>query len=186
VISEKILCSAVFVLRSYLFIHSDYPLISFGAPPMVRLDENRFLTELTKMFDKTKENGSIWITMKKSNDKPISKKKAYPEEDYQCLVRAVVGGKKDKKREITTLVPAGAMLKFHQSMNVIMKVRTTCMGRWACHMEGKSRLESLNPMSTSAACHSSILFLRTSYLHMTTTVYCTLGSHQHCRRPLLI
>lgn len=89
---------------------------------MVRLDENRFLTELTKMFEKSKDKGSLWITMKSTNDKPVSKKKTYPQEDYQCLVRAVAGGKKDKKREITTLVPAHGMLKFHQSMNVIMKV----------------------------------------------------------------
>lgn len=91
---------------------------------MVHLDENRFLNELTKMFEKTKDKGSIWITMKSSNGKPISKKQSYPEDDYQCLVRAVAGGKKDKKREISTLVPAHAMLKFHQSMNVIMKVKT--------------------------------------------------------------
>lgn len=89
---------------------------------MVQLDENRFLTELGKMFERTKEKGSVWITMKSSNNKPRSTKRTYPEEDFKCLVRAVSSGGKDKKREIATLVPAQAILKFQQSMTTIMKV----------------------------------------------------------------
>ena len=75
--------------------------------------------------------------MKSSNNKPLSKKfppgrtQKYPEEDYQCLIRAVSSGRKDsKKREIATLVPGQAFLKFHQSMSTIMKVRG---GGWYLH-----------------------------------------------------
>ncbi|GAX85049.1 hypothetical protein CEUSTIGMA_g12469.t1 [Chlamydomonas eustigma] len=87
---------------------------------MVQLDENRFLTELNKMYERSKTVGSVWITMKTSNNKPRSKKTEYPLEDYKCLVRAV-SGKKEKKRDIATLVPAASYLKFQQSMITIMK-----------------------------------------------------------------
>lgn len=75
------------------------------AVTMVQLDENKFLTELNKMYERHKTAGSVWVTMKSSNNKPRSKKTQYPQEDYKCLVRAVAG-KKDKKREIATLVAA--------------------------------------------------------------------------------
>ncbi len=95
---------------------------------MVQLDENRFLNELGKLFDRAKASGSVWITMKSSNNKPRSKSRTYPEAEYGCLVRAVAsgtrteGGKRTKKREIATLVPAASMSKFQQSMSVILKV----------------------------------------------------------------
>mmetsp|Transcript_5797 Transcript_5797/g.12807 ORF Transcript_5797/g.12807 Transcript_5797/m.12807 type:complete len:107 (+) Transcript_5797:43-363(+) len=87
---------------------------------MVQLEENKFLTELNKLFERHKTVGSVWITMKRSNNKPRGKKTDPSSADYKCLVRAVAG-KKDKKREIATLVSASQYLKFQQSMTVIMK-----------------------------------------------------------------
>ena len=60
--------------------------------------------------------------MRSSNNKPRSKTRKYPDEDYKCLVRAVLSGKKGKKKEICTLVPVQSFLKFQQSMTTIMKV----------------------------------------------------------------
>lgn len=87
---------------------------------MPQLDENRFLKELGRMYERHKSQGSVWITMKSSNNKPRSKTKEYPKEDYMCLVRAQAG-KKEKKREIATLVAAAQYPKFQQAMINIMK-----------------------------------------------------------------
>lgn len=87
---------------------------------MVQCDENRFLSELTKMFERNKTHGSVWISMKRSNNKPRSSKKPSKPEDYMCIVRAQAG-KKEKKREISTLVSADKYPKFQTSMTLIMK-----------------------------------------------------------------
>lgn len=88
---------------------------------MVQLDENRFLAELGKMYERHKAMGSVWVTMKCSNNKPRrSSKGGEQTEGYGCLVRAVAG-KKEKKREIATLVQAAQYAKFQQSMILIMK-----------------------------------------------------------------
>jgi signal recognition particle subunit SRP14 len=86
-----------------------------------QLDESRFLTELGKLYERNKAKGSVWITMKSSNNKPRTKSgRVYPQEDYKCLIRAVAG-KKEKKKVIATLVGADRMAKFQQAMIVIMK-----------------------------------------------------------------
>ena len=119
---------------------------------MVQLDVNRFLTELGKMFERTKEKGSVWITMKSSNNKPRSTKRTYPEEDYQCLVRAVSSGGKDKKREIATLVPAQAIMKFQQSMTTIMKV----CGAGSCSLKVYTGTPFTRPPCAVEAPHASL------------------------------
>jgi len=93
---------------------------------MVQLDENRFLTELGRMYERHKSSGSVWVTMKCSNGKPRSRTREYPREEYKCLVRAVAGkagkgGKPGKKKEIATMVGTVQFPKFQQAMIVIMK-----------------------------------------------------------------
>eukprot|EP00798_Chlamydomonas_sp_ICE-L_P024637 gene24637-10259_t len=87
---------------------------------MVQCDENRFLTELSKLFERNKTVGSVWISMKRSNNKPRKSKNPSKPEDYMCIVRAQAG-KKEKKREISTLVSAAQYPKFQNSMTLIMK-----------------------------------------------------------------
>ena len=33
---------------------------------MVLLENDQFLTELTKMYERNRESGSVWVTMKRS------------------------------------------------------------------------------------------------------------------------
>lgn len=87
---------------------------------MVQLEENRFLTELGRMYERHKSSGSVWVTMKCSNGKPRSRTREYPREEYKCIVRAVAG-KASKKKEIATMVGAAQYPKFQQAMVVIMK-----------------------------------------------------------------
>lgn len=81
------------------------------------LEPDPFLNELHKMFEKSKTQGSLFITMKRSSMKPRrTKKGAPPEEAYRCLIRA-----NDGKRHVSTTVTASQHAKFAASINVIMK-----------------------------------------------------------------
>ncbi|XP_013780859.2 signal recognition particle 14 kDa protein-like, partial [Limulus polyphemus] len=74
---------------------------------MVLLENETFLTELTRLFQKARHSGSVYITMKRydGRTKPhprSSKALANPPpqtSEYKCLVRAHLGNKK-----ITTVV----------------------------------------------------------------------------------
>jgi signal recognition particle subunit SRP14 len=87
---------------------------------MVLLQPDPFLTELTRMFERTKEKGSLTVCMKRTAMKPRRSKKPEPppEEAYKCLVRA-----SDGKRTISTTINAGQHAKFCGSLTVIQKAR---------------------------------------------------------------
>ncbi|TQD93897.1 hypothetical protein C1H46_020511 [Malus baccata] len=64
---------------------------------MVLLQPDPFLNELTSMFEKSTEKGSVWVTFKRSSMKSKvqrNKMKTAGEEiDYRCLIRATLGNK---------------------------------------------------------------------------------------------
>ncbi len=82
---------------------------------MPLLEPDPFLNELHKMYDRNK-NGSVWITMKRTNMKPRKSKKPPTNAEYVCLIRA-----NDGKRHVSTTVSQSQYAKFSQSMIVIMK-----------------------------------------------------------------
>uniref|UniRef100_A2AUM6 Signal recognition particle 14 kDa protein n=1 Tax=Mus musculus TaxID=10090 RepID=A2AUM6_MOUSE len=71
---------------------------------MVLLESEQFLTELTRLFQKCRSSGSVFITLKKydGRTKPIPRKSSVeglePAEN-KCLLRAT-----DGKRKISTVV----------------------------------------------------------------------------------
>ncbi|GJN01717.1 hypothetical protein PR202_ga19000 [Eleusine coracana subsp. coracana] len=69
----------------------------------VALQPDRFLSELTSMYEKSTEKGSVWVTMKRSslkNKAQLQKmEKKGKEVEYRCLVRA-----SDGKKSISTSV----------------------------------------------------------------------------------
>ncbi|KAL0377045.1 UNVERIFIED_CONTAM: Signal recognition particle protein [Sesamum calycinum] len=69
----------------------------------VRLQPDPFLNELTNMFERTTEKGSVWVTLKHSSDKSKvqrNKMKTAGEKiEYRCLIRAT-----DGKKTISTMV----------------------------------------------------------------------------------
>ena len=83
---------------------------------MVLLELDPFLT--SKLFERTKASGTVFLTMKRTNMKPRSSKAPAKEEDYKCLVRATVG-----KRTISTVVAGKDHAKFQQSYTTILKAR---------------------------------------------------------------
>uniref|UniRef100_A0A1D5RHB4 Signal recognition particle 14 kDa protein n=2 Tax=Macaca TaxID=9539 RepID=A0A1D5RHB4_MACMU len=66
---------------------------------MVLLESEQFLTELTRLFQKCRTSGSVYITLKKydGRTKPIPKKgtvEGFEPADNKCLLRATDGKKK--------------------------------------------------------------------------------------------
>ncbi|XP_034350130.1 signal recognition particle 14 kDa protein isoform X3 [Arvicanthis niloticus] len=79
---------------------------------MVLLESEQFLTELTRLFQKCRSSGSVFITLKKydGRTKPIPRKSSVeglePAEN-KCLLRAT-----DGKRKISTVVSSKEVNKF--------------------------------------------------------------------------
>ncbi len=110
---------------------------------MPRLDNDPFLNELTKLYERNKKSGSVWITMKRSNLKPTPIPQAPPKpgakkgakkpfqrppakeaEPYQCLVRAT-----DGKRNISTGVLAADHAKFQASFALVLRAHMDALKR---------------------------------------------------------
>ncbi|KAK4399905.1 Signal recognition particle protein [Sesamum angolense] len=93
---------------------------------LVRLQPDPFLNELTNMFERTTEKGSVWVTLKHSSDKSKvqrNKMKTAGEKiEYRCLIRAT-----DSKKTISTMVGAKDHQRFQSSYATILKARMTAL-----------------------------------------------------------
>ncbi|XP_059561045.1 signal recognition particle 14 kDa protein isoform X1 [Myotis daubentonii] len=79
---------------------------------MVLLESEQFLTELTRLFQKCRLSGSVFITLKKydGRTKPIPRKgsvEGFEPSDNKCLLRAT-----DGKKKISTVVSSKEVNKF--------------------------------------------------------------------------
>ncbi|KAK6786822.1 hypothetical protein RDI58_015347 [Solanum bulbocastanum] len=93
---------------------------------MVRLQPDPFLNELTSMFERTTEHGSIWVTLKHSSDKSKAQrnkmKTAGENLEFKCLIRAT-----DGKKNISTMVGAKDHQRFQASYAILLKARLTAL-----------------------------------------------------------
>ncbi|KAK4755075.1 hypothetical protein SAY87_008832 [Trapa incisa] len=95
---------------------------------MVLLQLDPFLNELTSMFEKSTEKGSIWVTLKQ--DVASLKSKAQRNKmrtvgssiKYRCLVRAT-----DGKKTISTSVGTKDHQQFQASYATILKAHMTAL-----------------------------------------------------------
>ncbi|KDR24161.1 signal recognition particle 14 kDa protein isoform X2 [Zootermopsis nevadensis] len=88
---------------------------------MVLLENESFLTELTWMFRKARNSGSVTVTMKRYDGRtkptPRDGKKPFPEpSEYMCLMRATLRNKK-----ISTVVHPKEVNKFQQAYCNLLK-----------------------------------------------------------------
>eukprot|EP00246_Nothoceros_aenigmaticus_P008857 TRINITY_DN23_c0_g1_i2.p1 TRINITY_DN23_c0_g1~~TRINITY_DN23_c0_g1_i2.p1 ORF type:complete len:115 (-),score=11.47 TRINITY_DN23_c0_g1_i2:104-448(-) len=95
---------------------------------MVFLEPDPFLTELTKLYERNRQSGTVWVTLKRSTLKKTKKPKSgdgqegasVPEaSDYRCLVRA-----SDGKRKISASVGF-----FPSSAMSVPRQRKVCLGK---------------------------------------------------------
>eukprot|EP01018_Ginkgo_biloba_P015478 Gb_20640 [translate_table: standard] len=90
---------------------------------MVLLDSDPFLTELTKMYERNRDKGSVWVTLKRSDLQRKKKRKLDGEAgdrqgsaDYRCLVRAT-----DGKKVISTTLSAKDHQRFQAAYATVLK-----------------------------------------------------------------
>ncbi|CAN4082589.1 unnamed protein product [Withania somnifera] len=93
---------------------------------MVRLQPDPFLNELTSMFERTTEHGSVWVTLKHCFDKSkvqLNKMKTSGENiEFKCLIRAT-----DGKKNISTMVGPKDHQRFQASYAILLKARLTAL-----------------------------------------------------------
>ncbi|XP_046402216.1 signal recognition particle 14 kDa protein [Ischnura elegans] len=82
---------------------------------MVLLENEVFLSELTRMFQRSKTKGSVTITMKRYDGRQVPLPTKVPTE-YLCLMRATLGNKK-----ISTVVHPKDVNKFQQAYCNLLK-----------------------------------------------------------------
>jgi len=86
---------------------------------MVLLENDTFLTELTKLFHKARLTGTVTLTMKRydGRNKPKPRKGTATEPaEYKCLLRASLGNKK-----LSTVVSQKDVNKFHMAYTNLLK-----------------------------------------------------------------
>eukprot|EP01121_Diplochlamys_sp_Union-15-3_P013145 TRINITY_DN4043_c0_g1_i1.p1 TRINITY_DN4043_c0_g1~~TRINITY_DN4043_c0_g1_i1.p1 ORF type:complete len:105 (-),score=22.20 TRINITY_DN4043_c0_g1_i1:41-355(-) len=93
------------------------------------LDNDAFLTALTKLFDSTKQTGTVYVTFKTITHTEVKKKTKNKVEEQQCLVRATDGKSGNKKTKISTLLRAKDVNRFQMQYNTLMKA----------HMDGLNK-----------------------------------------------
>ena len=91
------------------------------------LETDGFLTELTKMYERQKASGTVWVTLKRSSMKRMPKRgrEGVPSPEtildpagteWVVLARAT-----DGKKKISTAVPLAKAERFNKSMTLIQK-----------------------------------------------------------------
>ncbi|KAG8462081.1 hypothetical protein KFE25_011531 [Diacronema lutheri] len=106
------------------------------------LEQDSFLNQLIKLFDRSRDKGSVFITMKrhtgtlsrKSRKAQADEEKASGESlESKVLVRAVAG-----KAKFSTLVPAKDHARFSTSLMNISKVKMDALKKREKPPKGKT------------------------------------------------
>ncbi|KAF8393849.1 hypothetical protein HHK36_020047 [Tetracentron sinense] len=120
---------------------------------MVLLQPDPFLNELTSMYERTMEKGSVWVTLKRSSMKSKVKRNkmttAGDAIEYRCLVRAT-----DGKKTISTSVSAKDHQRFQASYATILKAHMHALKKRERKdrkkaTEGDKKKESMKKPSSS-------------------------------------
>ncbi|CAI5932397.1 unnamed protein product [Closterium sp. NIES-64] len=117
--------------------HQAVPLRHNGAATgwQMLLEPDPFLNELTKLYERHKGAGTVWVTLKRSNlrKKPKGGEKAGGDDveedessaaEYRCVVRAT-----DGKRKISTLLGPREHAKFQAAYALVLKAHMDSLKR---------------------------------------------------------
>ncbi|KAK6935151.1 Signal recognition particle, SRP14 subunit [Dillenia turbinata] len=92
----------------------------------VLLQPDPFLNELTSMYERNTEKGSVWVTLKRSSLKSKARRNKMTTAgeliEYRCLIRAT-----DGKKTISTSVGAKEHQRFQASYSTILKAHMTAL-----------------------------------------------------------
>ncbi|WOL17909.1 signal recognition particle 14 kDa protein [Canna indica] len=107
---------------------------------LVLLQPDPFLNELTSMFERSTEKGSVWVTLKRSSmkSKAARNKMQSAEQpiEYRCLVRAT-----DSKKTISTSLSEKDYQKFQASYATVLKAHMNSLKK----RERKDRKKTAEP-----------------------------------------
>ncbi|CAL9053699.1 signal recognition particle 14 kDa protein [Musa acuminata AAA Group] len=113
---------------------------------MVLLQPDPFLNELTSMFERSTEKGSVWVTLKRSSMKCKATRKkmetAGETIEYRCLVRAT-----DGKKTISTSLSARDYQKFQASYATVLKAHMNALKK----RERKDKKKTAEPEKKQAS-----------------------------------
>ncbi|TEA37956.1 hypothetical protein DBR06_SOUSAS30910010 [Sousa chinensis] len=82
---------------------------------MVLLESEQFLTELTRLFQKCRLSGSVFITLKNCKQLKGSVE-GFDPSDNKCLLRAT-----DRKKKISTVVSSKEVNKFQMAYSNLLR-----------------------------------------------------------------
>ncbi|XP_041132793.1 signal recognition particle 14 kDa protein-like [Polyodon spathula] len=108
---------------------------------MVLLENDSFLTELTRLFQRCRTTGSVYITLKKYDGriKPVPRKEnaeTFDPVDNKCLLRAT-----DGKKKISTVVSSKEVIKFQMAYSNLLRA----------HMDGLKKKDKKSKTKKSKA-----------------------------------
>ncbi|KAI9090491.1 signal recognition particle 14-like protein [Phlyctochytrium arcticum] len=91
---------------------------------MPLVSNDAFLSQLTKLYQNSKEKGTVYVTFKRySHDKRKDAAKLNdPDTEFPCLVRAVSGSSK-----VSTLVQPSDTDRFHDAYTNVMVLHVTSL-----------------------------------------------------------
>ncbi|CAI8600451.1 unnamed protein product [Vicia faba] len=93
---------------------------------MVLLQLDPFLNELTSLFERSTEKGSVWVTLKRSSLKSKLQRNKLATDgkpiEYRCLIRAT-----DGKKTISASVGPKDHQRFQASYATILKAHMTAL-----------------------------------------------------------
>uniref|UniRef100_A0A7S3BJB0 Signal recognition particle 14 kDa protein n=1 Tax=Haptolina ericina TaxID=156174 RepID=A0A7S3BJB0_9EUKA len=84
---------------------------------MVQLDPDAFLTQLTRILERSRGQGTLYVTFKRYAGKEGKRVNEVDPAECRCLVRAV-----GAKQKISAMISAKDHRRFMQSYGNIMKV----------------------------------------------------------------
>ncbi|KAK7904995.1 hypothetical protein WMY93_017602 [Mugilogobius chulae] len=118
---------------------------------MVLLENDSFLTELTRLFQKCRSSGSVVITLKKydGRTKPVPRKghsESFEPADNKCLIRA-----SDGKKKISTVVSTKEVIKFQMAYSNLLRA----------HMDGLKKKDKKSKSKKTKATHETDELLKT-------------------------
>lgn len=86
---------------------------------MGRFEPDKFLTELHKLYERNKDTGTVYLTMKRTNEKPRKSKQDHSALPLKCLLRAT-----DGKRKISTIISGKELPRFQDAYTTILRAHT--------------------------------------------------------------
>ncbi|KAG5638925.1 hypothetical protein H0H81_008694 [Sphagnurus paluster] len=92
---------------------------------MQLVDNDTFLSQLTELFNDSKDKGTIWLTHKRLHydGEDVTMKSGTDSREYPCLLRVSDG----RSKKFSTEIESGQLQKFHAAYGALLKGSMTTL-----------------------------------------------------------